>query len=23
MEKPFFHAFELANESDLGYWGNK
>lgn len=23
MERPFFHAFELANESDLGYWGNK
>ncbi|MFS9331263.1 hypothetical protein QM385_01460 [Streptococcus mitis] len=23
MEQPFFHAFELANESDLGYWGNK
>ena len=23
MEKPFFHAFELANGSDLGYWGNK
>ena len=23
MEKPFFHAFELANDSDLGYWGNK
>lgn len=22
-EQPFFHAFELANESDLGYWGNK
>ena len=23
MKQPFFHAFELANESDLGYWGNK
>lgn len=23
MKRPFFHAFELANESDLGYWGNK
>ncbi|EEY80295.1 hypothetical protein K1J07_04935 [Streptococcus gordonii] len=23
MENPFFHAFELANDSDLGYWGNK
>lgn len=23
MENPFFHAFELANNSDLGYWGNK
>lgn len=23
MEWPSFHAFELANESDLGYWGNK
>lgn len=23
MEKPIFHAFELANERDLGYWGNK
>ena len=23
MEKPFFHAFELANGSDLEYWGNK
>ena len=23
MERPFFHAFELASESDLGYWGNK
>ena len=23
MKRPSFHAFELANESDLGYWGNK
>lgn len=23
MVRPFFHAFELSNESDLGYWGNK
>ncbi len=23
MKQPFFHAFELANESDLGYWENK
>lgn len=23
MKRPFFHAFELANESYLGYWGNK
>ena len=23
MKQPYFHAFELANESDLGYWGNK
>lgn len=23
MKQPSFHAFELANESDLGYWGNK
>lgn len=23
MKQPFFHAFELANESDLGYWRNK
>ena len=23
IKRPFFHAFELANESDLGYWGNK
>ncbi|RSJ54005.1 hypothetical protein D8808_09065 [Streptococcus gordonii] len=23
MKRPFFHAFELANDSDLGYWGNK
>ena len=23
MKRPYFHAFELANESDLGYWGNK
>ena len=23
MKQPFFHAFELANESDLGYRGNK
>jgi hypothetical protein len=23
MKRPIFHAFELANEGDLGYWGNK
>lgn len=23
MKRPSFHAFELANESDLGYWGIK